>query len=129
MFGKTTFKLNNAGSGGGWHRDNIQPTYKAMIYLTDVNEENGAFQIIKKSNKLKNLVRDYVYLNKKDLLNTRFSNHEINNLIEHFDYTVETLSAKAGTVIVFDGSFLHRGLPLVKGVRYALTRFVFLFEF
>ena len=125
MFGKTTFKLNNTGSGGGWHRDNIQPTYKAMIYLTDVNKENGAFQMIKKSNKLKNLVRDYVYLNKKNILNTRFSNHEINNLIEHFDYTVQTLSANAGTVILFDGSCLHRGLPLVKGARYALTNYYY----
>ena len=125
MFGKTIFKLDNIGSGGGWHRDGIQPSYKAMVYLSDVNNSNGPFQIIINSNKFYNVVRAHTFLKNKNLLDTRFTNEEINDLIKNFNYSVQTLSAKAGTVLLFDGSLLHRGSPLFQGKRYALTNYYF----
>ena len=125
MFGKTKFKEQNPGSGGGWHRDSIQPSYKTMIYLSDVNEKNGAFQIIKNSNNFSNIIRDHYHLNNKKLLNTRFSNNEINKLIKNFKYIAQTIPGKAGTILLFDGSNLHRGQPLIEGERYALTNYYY----
>ena len=125
MFGKTSYKENNPGSGGGWHRDGINHTYKAMIYLSDVDESNGAFQIIRDSNRLANIIRDHNYLNNKKLLDTRFTDQDINSLIKNYKYLVNTISGKAGTVLLFDGSLLHRGSPLKKGKRYALTNYYY----
>ena len=125
MFGKTSYKVNNPGSGGGWHRDGINHTYKAMIYLSDVDENNGAFQIIKDSNRLVNIIRDHYYLNNKELLDTRFTDKDIDSLIQKYEYLVNTISGKAGTVLLFDGSLLHRGSPLKKEQRYALTNYYY----
>ena len=39
------------GSGGPWHRDSFFRQFKSIIYLNDVNEQNGPFQLISKSHK------------------------------------------------------------------------------
>ena len=58
LAGKTSFtKVNNFGSGGGWHRDSINPSFKSMLYLTDVNTGDGNLQIIQESNKFKNIIK------------------------------------------------------------------------
>ena len=51
MANRTVFKNNNIGSGAGWHKDSYSNQYKSILYLNDVNSENGPFQIIKDSNK------------------------------------------------------------------------------
>ena len=33
-------------SGGGWHVDNHDPQFKTLLYLTNVNLNNGPFAII-----------------------------------------------------------------------------------
>ena len=38
MAAKIVFNDRNKGSGGGWHRDSINPSVKAMLYLNDVDE-------------------------------------------------------------------------------------------
>ena len=118
---------NNLGSGGGWHKDSINPCFKAMIYLTDVKQvENGAFQIIRKSNYIKNIIKDYFFLKHYNLLKTRFKKKDIDRLIRHRKYRINSIKAKAGTVILFDCSNLHRGAPIkTKQKRYALTNYYF----
>lgn len=127
MCGILKFESENLGSGGGWHKDSINPCYKTMVYLTDVDKiGNGALQIISKSNNIKSVVDHYYYLRKYDLLNTRFNEKEINKLVKYKNYKIKTIKARAGSVILFDGSNLHRGAPIkTKKKRYALTNYYF----
>lgn len=123
LAGKTSLtKKNNFGSGGGWHRDSINPIFKSMLYLTDVNIGDGNLQIINESNKFKNVVKINTKIN-KNLLDTRFKNEEINSLIKIFDLRISDVCGKAGTLVLFDGSYIHRGSPISNKTRYALTNY------
>lgn len=118
MANKLVAKENNLGSGGGWHRDNLnRRQLKFMIYLNDVNEDNGAFQYIPKTHKVSSKLFTNSLSN-----NFRYSPKKISKLYPEKSIK---LSAKAGTLIVFDSSGLHRGSPILKGKRYALTQYMF----
>ena len=54
--------------------------------------------------------------------NTRFSDQELNIFNKEKKIT---LTGKAGTLILFDGSLIHRGKPILDGKRYALTNYYF----
>lgn len=118
---KVTFKKNNLGSGGGWHKDAYYPQFKSILYLNDVNSKNGPFELLDQSNKLiKSLIISMKL--KKGYPNTRFSDHELKILNKEKKIT---LTGKAGTLILFDGSLIHRGKPVLEGKRYALTNYYF----
>lgn len=121
MANKLSYKTNNLGSGSGWHKDAYYPQFKAMLYLTDVSSENGPFQLIVNSNKFLNTLNISVKL-RKGYPNTRFSNEDLKILNKEKLITIE---AKAGSLILFDGSLIHRGAPIKKGIRYALTNYYF----
>ena len=53
MANKVIYKDYNLGSGQGWHKDNIARQLKFMIYLNDVDSENGPFQYLLKSQKIR----------------------------------------------------------------------------
>ena len=38
---------------------------------------------------------------------------------------MHTFTAKAGTLILFDSSTIHRGAPITAGTRYALTNYYY----
>ncbi len=117
MANKVIFKKNNLGSGQGWHKDNIARQLKFMIYLNDVNQDNGPFQYLLKSHKL----------NKKlniDIKENKFVNNSnrINDIEPYLKkFQLFEAKAKAGDLIVFDSSGVHRGKPINFGSRYALT--------
>ena len=111
------------GSGGGeWHKDRTNRKYKyckAFVYLNDVDENNGPFQYIKGSHKGSFLIRNFIKKNfgfdKKN-----FSDDEINN---NFYNDIVTFKKPKGTVIIFDGTGIHRGKPIEKNIRYTLTNY------
>lgn len=111
----------NLGSGGGWHRDDINFQFKAIVYLCDVNDENGPFQIVKNSNKFFNIIKDSMKL-KVSVLHSRIEDKSISLLDQK---RIETIKGKAGTLILVDTSLIHRGKPLVNGCRYALTNYYY----
>lgn len=127
MANKLEYKKNNLGSGGGWHRDGINPGFKALIYLNDVDHvEDGALEIILGTNEFKNIVIDYTHLKRKNILDTRFKENEIDKLIKFRGYERKNFIGKAGTVILFDTSYIHRGSPIKnEKKRYALTNYYF----
>ena len=45
LAGRLEMQPSNAGSGQGWHRDSLNRQFKAIVYLTDVNDDSGPFQI------------------------------------------------------------------------------------
>jgi hypothetical protein len=59
------------------------------------------------------------------MANTRFTVEEINELIKKDPERLLTFTAKAGTLLFVDTSLLHRGAPIKKGSRYALTNYYY----
>ena len=118
---KVTYKPKNLGSGGGWHKDAYYPQFKSILYLSDVNLENGPLQLIEQSNKITKSIIISLKLN-KGYPDTRFSEEELSILSDEKKLTI---TGKAGTLILFDGSLIHRGKPIKEGMRYALTNYYF----
>ena len=116
----------NKGSGGGWHRDhpNVKQS-KSIVYLTDVSLENGPFQYIESSHTSKNLYRDS-FNYKYDQFQNRFTEEEVQRLIEKEPERLKTFTASAGTVILTDTRGIHRGKPIENGLRYALTNYLWM---
>lgn len=120
MANRVTFSSNNNGSGNGWHKDAYRKQFKSLLYLNNVDNNNGPFQLLKKSNKIFNLIKVAIKL-QKTYPDTRFSENEIEKISRSED--VITLDGRRGTLILFDPSLTHRGSPLKSSRRYALTNY------
>lgn len=109
-------KKGNKGSGGGWHRDSLnRRQLKLMIYLRDVDFNNGPFEYIKGSHRLSHKLRYNMFRQ-----GVRFG--ESSKTVKSKS---DILVGKKGTAIIFDSSGVHRGRPLIVGQRYALTYYTF----
>ena len=124
MAGRVSYKLNSMGSGGSWHRDSFSKQFKAMVYLVDVDEDNGPFQYLEGSHYMKNILKTIFFYNKSDLANySRLDNDVVTAISNNESLTIKTCAAKKGSVVLFDSRGIHRGMPMKKGVRYALTNY------
>lgn len=114
---------NKGASGGGWHRDSTHPQFKAMLYLTDVTELNGPLEIIPGTHKFSNLYK----FNRKGLLpyNQQWLTEKEIAAIENEHENRITVTGKAGSLILFESSTLHRGRPIESGERLALTNYYY----
>jgi vacuolar-type H+-ATPase subunit I/STV1 len=110
----------NKGSGGGWHMDSpFSMQFKAFLFLTDVNHENGPLEVILQTRK--NLVRFGLEISGlKKVGQYRFSDEEAEK-IQNKVGAAQVFTAKAGDLVLADVSALHRGRPIESGFRYALT--------
>lgn len=112
------------GSGGPWHRDSMFRQFKSMIYLSDVDDDNGPFQIVKGSHKLKEILSD-TRSGKLDAMESSFKQETVEKLLKNNHEKLVSITAKAGSVVLVDTSAIHRGIPLKTGIRYALTNYFF----
>jgi ectoine hydroxylase-related dioxygenase (phytanoyl-CoA dioxygenase family) len=94
------------------------------LYLNDVTNENGPFELILDSNKLLFNFNLFFKTNKK-FPDTRFENDEVMKIINFNKEKILRITGKAGTLILVDTSLLHRGAPVKKGNRYALTNYFY----
>lgn len=124
MANKINFTSLNYGSGSGWHRDSINYQFKAILYLSDVNERNGAFQFIKNTEKNFNIIK-IANLIRHNVVNTRFSNLQVKEILKKKPDDLTTLSGKKGTLILVNTAMIHRGKPLSENNRYALTNYYY----
>ena len=124
LAGKMVDSDQEFGSGGSWHRDSIFRQFKCIVYLTDVDENNGPFQMILNSHTPKQIKNDEKSANYESM-QSRFNSEEVDILVKQNPERLKTLTGKAGTVIFVDTSVIHRGLPLKQGPRYALTNYYF----
>lgn len=125
LAGNIKYKKDGKGSGSGWHRDRTFYKYrysKAMIYLNDVDLNNGPFQYLEESHKVKNIIR-FNYFLKKKYSEKWFNNDEIEFISKKINLNISTVEAKAGDLIIFDGTGVHRGKPLMSGERFSLTNY------
>lgn len=114
----------NLGSGGGWHRDSpTRHQFKAILYLTDVTEDTGPFQIIPRSNRKRFILRDAFKLNHG--AKYRFTDEEIKELTSFKDYKVKNITGPRGSLLLVDTKSYHRGMPIVNGERIAATIYFF----
>tara|TARA_B100001778_G_scaffold42253_1_gene30444 strand:- start:8073 stop:8753 length:681 start_codon:yes stop_codon:yes gene_type:complete len=116
MANKVIFKSGNLGSGGGWHRDTFfQKQLKFIVYLSDVNKKNGAFEYIPKSHFKSSKIFDLLTrLSQKNI--RRYANKNYKNAIKY--------TGSKGDLLIVDTSGVHRGSPIEEGVRYALTNYL-----
>ena len=109
-------------SGDGWHRDSFYSQYKALLYLTDVTEDNGPFELLPRSHHLRSVL---IGIEKADLkyMQNRISNDEVCRLEELLSTPRKTITGSAGTLVLFNSSSIHRGRPIQFGERLALTNY------
>lgn len=115
---------------GRWHLDSFRKQLKIFVFLSDVTEESGPFELIPESQRMgfkmrHTLLGDLITPN--DLVNgTRKYQHLKENLIDRIvagGYESKAFAVKAGTIAMVDTSGVHRARPCVKGERYALTSY------
>ena len=103
-------------SGGGWHVDSEQEhQFKSMIYLTDVGTDNGPFMFASESRMIVPSLQKYS--------NLRIFDNEIREKIE--SKKLVEITGKAGTCIVVDTTYPHRGKEIVSGTRYSYTTYYY----
>ncbi len=134
LAGKVIFEDNKeTNSGGDWHRDGDVKQLKAMLYLSDVNNQNGPFCFIKGSkefdferrNKKYPFFRKILFILKGlPLRQPRYKNENIMREPE-IDKKITKITGNAGTVVIFDGSYIHRGDVIKSGNRYSLTNYYY----
>ena len=119
------FIKGNIGSGQGWHRDSNNFQFKAMVYLSDVEKQDGPLQILKGSHKFMNIIKDTIIMG-VDGVSTRLENECVNRLIDRNPKIYKTFLAKEGTLIITDTSSIHTGMALSQeGQRYSLTNYYY----
>lgn len=120
---KVVYKKNNAGSGGGWHRDFVKRKQtKALLYLSPVSAKNGPFQFLEGSHKFSSIVKYQKEFDFKFNQN-RFSDQEIDTLVQKYPDLLHTIAGETGSLILVDTRGIHRGKPIEEGTRYALTNY------
>jgi|TARA_B110000027_G_C16102091_1_gene293588 hypothetical protein len=106
------FDKLSTGSGDGWHRDSyLKKQLKTIFYLTKVNVENGPFTYLEP--KLKIFSRLYP-------MQTRLAENADKKL-NFCSNKVSITSNKPGLGFSIITNYIHRGIPLTKDVRYAIT--------
>jgi hypothetical protein len=120
---KISAKANNKGSGGGWHRDYfLRKQTKAILYLSDTAEENGPFQYLEGSHKYGN-IKSYIEKYNFKFNQYRYSQKEVNQILDDTPNQLKTLTGKKGDLILVDTRGIHRGKPIAESERYALTNY------
>lgn len=111
-------------SGGGWHRDAFHGQYKALLYLTDVTEDNGPFELLPGSHHLTSVLAG---IEKAGLgyMQNRLSDAEACRLEELLQTPSKPITGGAGTLVLFNSSSVHRGRPIRSGERLAFTNYYF----
>lgn len=113
---------NSKNSGGGWHVDNHDKQFKAILYLTDVDENSGNFSIVENSRgviKTLGTYRNY----KDDMSESRI---EESKVFDHFgNERIKNIVGNKGTLILVDTSNIHRGRDINAGSRYSLTNYYY----
>ena len=114
----------NNGSGEGWHRDAFLRQFKAIMYLSDVESENGPFQFLQDSHRRSQVLKDMKDGNLK-YMQYRIEEERITRILANQPDRLKTYTGRAGTLILVDTSAVHRGKPIQAGTRYALTNYYF----
>jgi len=124
MLNKIHAGKGNLGSGEGWHRDSpLSPQFKAILYITDVNSDNGPFQYVPKTHTYKGIL-DIATLLNTSIADYRYKDLDIEKILDA-GYEMKSFTAKKGTLLLADTRGIHRGKVIEMDYRIALTRYGF----
>ncbi len=116
MANRTRFVPGNAGSGGGWHRDDVyRRGFKALAYLVDVDDNNGPFQLVENTQ-----TWGFHLQHKTSEEQYQYTAEFVEEIAQSDPGRLKTLTARAGDLVLFETNLIHRGKPVVSGARYAL---------
>ena len=134
LAGKVVYNKNyKSNSGGDWHRDGDVKQMKARIYLSEVNEENGPFTFIRNSksidfqrrnNKYPLLSKILFKLKGLPTVPPRYNNDVI-KMVTGINEHIFKVTGGMGTLVIFDGSYVHRGDVIKKGERHTITNYYY----
>ncbi len=113
-----------AASGPGWHRDGWFPQVKAFLFLSDVSHESGPLEFIVGSHRALRRARDMRRYGQR-FKQHHFDDAEIRRVIDAEPARHVTATGPAGTLVIADTSAIHRGRPIERGTRYALTNYYY----
>lgn len=122
LFNKVETLPGSKGSGEGWHKDSSFRQFKAFLYLSDVGENDAPFQVILKSNKIRDYLKD-MSIAGMQFRELRIKNEQIDKILRAEPDRLHTFKGKTGMVILADTALIHRGKPPEGGTRYALTNY------
>lgn len=115
---------------GRWHMDSFKRQLKVFVFLSDVTEKSGPFEMIPRSQRYDFKIRHLVagdLIAPKDLFEgTRKYQHLQEELISRIierGYESKAFAVPAGTIALVDTSSVHRARPCIEGERYALTSY------
>ena len=112
MANRVDYRPGNLGSGGGFHRDSVYShQLKVIWYLNDVGVENGPFAFVRGSHKR-------LFSNASPL-------RPPHSRCEEAPERLEVVTGEAGLRLVCDTRCVHGGMPVLKGIRYAVTLYTF----
>lgn len=115
---------------GRWHLDSFSKQLKLFLFLSDVSQQSGAFEMIpgtqRYSFKMKQLCLGNVITPKDLIKGTRtyssFKEKLIENVVQR-GFSSKIFAVKSGTMAIVDTSCIHRARPCNVGKRYALTSY------
>jgi hypothetical protein len=103
-------------SGGGWHVDSeSNAQFKSFVYLSNVGPDNGPFTFIQKSKSLVSKINTYD--------NLRIPQDTIADIFRPED--IIEITGSAGTCILADSTYVHRGKKINEGTRYTYTNYFY----
>ena len=115
---------------GRWHLDSFNRQLKVFVFLTDVTQTSGPFEMIPgtqaMSFKMKKALRGHLITPKNLIEGTRsYSSlkEELIGKILSQGYKQKVFDVSAGTMALVDTSCVHRARPCTSGERYALTSY------
>jgi len=111
-------------SGGDWHRDRLAPQFKAMVYLSDVGVDNGPFSFYPGSNRTWPYGK-YCAETGFDFFANRWRMEEFSDFAKAAAEHQLIVTAPKGSMVIFESSNIHSGLPIVGGQRYAITNYYY----
>jgi ectoine hydroxylase-related dioxygenase (phytanoyl-CoA dioxygenase family) len=121
------------GAALNFHMDDWKHRIKVMIYLHDVDEDNGPFSYLLGSHRFSKWrgleeFKFYRYFDRSQVTGGgiasqvgAYSDQEVDLLKHRYGYEELKVLAPEGTIIIFDSKGLHRGYPLKKGIRKVLV--------
>lgn len=123
MAARMVFREGNTGSGDGWHRDSCEVMQtKTIAYLSDTGPSNGPFQYIKHSHSFFYILRDWLRYG-IDPMESRVCAEKLDALIGREPDRLIEVTGKAGDTLFADTRGLHRGKPIEKDLRLAMTNY------
>jgi hypothetical protein len=116
---------------GRWHLDSFRKQLKIFVFMQDVSENDGPFELIPRTQNISTKVKHMIpghYFSLKDILKrggTRGYQHIDEEFIERVEanYPPKLFTVPAGTILVADTSAIHRAHPVNGGERYAFTSY------